>query len=415
MNIGGRKMSDKKNIWIFCHYAPQPPFNTMLRYHNWGKYIQDKGYEVTIVAASTVHNTNIDVVDELHGKTEDVIDGVRYLYVKAPRYIGNGLARVKNMLTYCLGLNKFKQVDRQPDYVVLCEAYLYPFVHHAYKKLPIISDIVDLWPLSIVEYTSVSNTNPLISFLYWLEKHDYIKSDAVVFSMEGGKDYILEQKYASKVDTQKVFHINMGCDLDSFDLHFNEEIVKPSTEFTVTYSGSMRQANNIIQICEAAKILKDKDVDIKFRFFGNGPDEDAAKEYCVSNGLTNVQFFGRFKKEELANILSESTVNIMTYQQSKVMKYGGSQSKLFDYLASGKPVINCGDWGYNLISRYNCGIVVKEQTSVNIANAIEILKNTSEEILNSMGNNARHVAEIYAQPNLVDKLIEVLHYVDKKR
>ena len=105
----------------------------------------------------------------------------------------------------------------------------------------------------------------------------------------------------------------------------------------------------------------------------------------------------------------------MTYQQSKVMKYGGSQSKLFDYLASGKPVINCGDWGYNLISRYNCGIVVKEQTSVNIANAIEILKNTSEEILNSMGNNARHVAEIYAQPNLVDKLIEVLHYVDKKR
>jgi len=414
MSIGGQKMSKTKSIWIFCHYAQQPPYNTMLRYHNWGKYIQEKGYEVTIVAASTVHNTNIDVVDELKGKTEDVIDGVRYLYVKSPKYVGNGVARVKNMLTYCLGLRKFKHIDSQPDYVVLCEAYLYPFVHQAYKKIPIISDIVDLWPLSIVEYTSVTNENPLIRFLYWLEKRDYIKSDAVVFSMEGGKDYIQEQKYSSKVDVQKIFHINMGCDLDYFDLQFNKELVKPTKDFTVTYSGSMRKANNIIQICEAAKILKEKGLEIKFRFFGNGPDEEVAKEYCIANGLSSVQFFGRFKKEDLANILSESTVNIMTYQQSKVMKYGGSQSKLFDYLASGKPVINCGDWGYNLISKYNCGIVVKEQTSTNIANAIEKLKNTSEDDLNSMGKNARCVAEMYAQPNLVDKLIEVLRYVDKK-
>lgn len=83
--------------------ATTPPYNTMLRYHNWGKYIQEKGYDVTIVAASTVHNTDIDVVEKLDGKTEDVIDGIRYLYVKTPQYSGNGIARVKNMLAYCLG------------------------------------------------------------------------------------------------------------------------------------------------------------------------------------------------------------------------------------------------------------------------------------------------------------------------
>lgn len=407
-------MNNRKNLWIFCHYAQQPYYNTMLRYHNWGKYIQEKGYDVTIVAASTVHNTNIDVINELNGKLEDEVDGVRYLYIKTPRYSGNGIGRVKNMLVYCLGLGRFKHIDRQPDYVVLCEAYLYPFVRHAYKRIPIISDIVDLWPLSIVEYTSISDKNPLIRFLYWLEKYVYIKSDAVVFSMEGGKDYILQQNYASKVDLLKIFHINMGCDLDVFDSCFDELKVKEPINFTVTYSGSMRQANNIIQICEAAKILKDKGLDIYFRFFGNGPDEAMAKEYCLLNNLSNVQFFGRFKKEELANILSESTVNIMTYQQSKVMKYGGSQSKLFDYLASGKPIINCGDWGYNLVSRYDCGVVVENQTSKNIAIAIEKLKNTSKDELIRMGNNARSVAEMYSQPKLVDKLIEVLQFIDKK-
>lgn len=133
------------------------------------------------------------------------------------------------------GVSKFKKKDNQPDYVVLCEAYLYPFVHRAYKRRPIISDIVDLWPLSIVEYTSVSDSNPLVRFLYWLEKHDYMKSDAIIFSIEGGKEYIQEQKYASKVNEDKVFHINMGCDLEAFDDYFENEKVKEPEIFTVTY------------------------------------------------------------------------------------------------------------------------------------------------------------------------------------
>ncbi|PWM98410.1 MAG: glycosyltransferase WbuB [Massilioclostridium sp.] len=405
-------MSEKKNLWIFCHYAQQPPYNTMLRYHNWGKYIQEEGYDVTIVAASTVHNTDIDVVEKLTGKTEDVVDGVRYLYIKTPKYVGNGISRVKNMLAYCLGLGRLKKIDRQPDYVVLCEAYLYPFVHRAYRKLPIITDIVDLWPLSIVEYTSVSNNNPLIRFLYWLEKIDYIKSDALIFSMEGGLDYVKEQPYAKRVDIEKIYHINMGCDLDAFDGQLTVAPKLERKDFIITYCGSMRQANNIIQICESAKLLRDKGLNVRFHFYGNGPDEITAKEFCSNNDLYNVEFFGRFKKEDLANILSKSTVNIMTYKQTKVMKYGGSQSKLFDYLASGKPIINCGSWGYNLVSRYNCGEVVEEQTCENIAAAIEKLYYTPIDELTKMGRQARIVAEKYSQPMLVGHLISILETFD---
>ena len=97
------------------------------------------------------------------------------------------------------------------------------------------------------------------------------------------------------------------------------------------------------------------------------------------------------------------------------MRYGGSQSKLFDYLASGKPIINCGDWGYNLVSLYNCGIVVKDQTSHNIAAAIEKLSHCTKEEMQVMGNNARFVAEQYCQPNLINKLIEVFQYVDQEK
>ena len=74
-------MSKKiNNIWIFCHYAQQPPYNTMLRYHNWGKELVDRGYKVTIVAASTVHNTYIDVTEEINSDS-DICCGISYLYL----------------------------------------------------------------------------------------------------------------------------------------------------------------------------------------------------------------------------------------------------------------------------------------------------------------------------------------------
>ena len=115
----------KENIWIICHYAQQPPLNTMLRYHNWGKELVARGYTVTIVAASTIHNTDIDII-ERRGKMEDICDGVKYLYIKTPKYVGNGIQRIRNMLIFCLELKQFKK--ESPDVLINCEAYLFPFV-----------------------------------------------------------------------------------------------------------------------------------------------------------------------------------------------------------------------------------------------------------------------------------------------
>jgi len=409
----------KKNLWIFCHYAQQPPFNTMLRYHNWGKFIQAQGFNVTIFAASTVHNTSIDVIEEFNGSNEQYCDGIRYLYISTPRYSGNGLNRIKNMFSYCIGIRKYRKDYGRPDCIVICEAYLFLFVKHFFKNIPIVCDIVDLWPLSIVEYTNVSNNNILIKILYKIEQVAYIRCDALVFSMEGGPEYISEKKYANRINSDKIFNINMGCDLSKFDkalMNVEEQEFERDDCFIITYTGSIRIANHIIQICEAAKILQENGYNhIKFRFFGNGPAETDAKSYCIRNKLVNVKFYGRFDKMKIPIILSNSDINIMTYKQTAVMKYGGSQSKLFDYLASRKPIINCGDWGYNLVSRYNCGIVVKNQTGNNIAKTVKTLYEMPKSQLLMMGERARIVAEMYDQPKIVDILCKVIEFAIRKR
>ena len=95
------------------------------------------------------------------------------------------------------------------------------------------------------------------------------------------------------------------------------------------------------------------------------------------------------------------------------MKYGGSQSKLFDYLASGKPIICNAKWGYNLIERYSCGVVTENQTPEAFVKAVEYLLTLSDDEIAKMGRNSRTIAEMYDQPVLVDKLCKVIEFVMK--
>ena len=392
-----------KNIWIFCHYAQQPPYNTMLRYHNWGKQLVQRGYNVTIVAASTVHNTDIDVIDKIN-RDEDICCGVHYRYLHTSRYSGNGMGRMKNMLQFGMKLKYMRKEEQQPDVIIVCEAYLYLFARKFFKKIPIIT-----------EYSGVSKYNPLIQVLYWIEKKAYINTDALIFSMEGGKDYVSERRYQKQVDPNKIFHINMGIDIKETDDNKSKiifELPWNMNQKNIVYIGSIRKANNVQQICDAALELKNRGVEnVCFQIYGNGDELNQLMEYVKEKSIDNVKFYGRIEKEKIPYILEHATANILTYKQVNLMKYGGSQSKLFDYLASGKPIICNAKFGYNLIERYNCGIVTQNQSSTAFADTVEKICRYSSDKLELMGQQARKAAEDYDQPALVDKLCEVFKFV----
>lgn len=390
----------------------------MLRYHNWGKFLKKRGYNVTIYAASTVHNTNIDVIDELQND-KSVLDGITYIYAKLPQYRGNGIGRMWNMFGYCTSIKKMSKMIQAPDVIITCEAYVYRFARAVFKEIPIITDTVDLWPESIIEYANVSKKNLLIQLLYRIEKDAYLNSDALIFSMEGGKEYLLEQNYSGKIDLGKVFHINMGCDLELKDRELigtHNSLGWDLNHKNIVYIGSIRQANNIQQICDAAKELTTRSrQDIDFQIYGNGDELEKLRQYIADKKIHNVNFYGRIDKKMIPFILSHSTANILTYKQVHLMKYGGSQSKLFDYLASGKPIICNAKFGYNLITRYNCGVVTEDQSSQAFADAVETICNMPEAVLKELGQNARKAAEAYDQPVLVEKLIDVFNYLENKK
>jgi len=58
------------------------------------------GYHPTIFCANTIHNSDevINVSNEVFKKGS--IDGIPYVFIKTPHYLGDGKQRIKNMLIF---------------------------------------------------------------------------------------------------------------------------------------------------------------------------------------------------------------------------------------------------------------------------------------------------------------------------
>lgn len=66
-------------------------------------------------------------------------------------------------------------------------------------------EIRDLWPESIVAMGIAKASNPIIRMLYIFERKIYERADAVIFTFEGGYDYIKMKGWDSTIPQSKVF------------------------------------------------------------------------------------------------------------------------------------------------------------------------------------------------------------------
>jgi glycosyltransferase involved in cell wall biosynthesis len=430
-----------KNIWLINHYAIPPKFGGLNRHYYFSKYLSNMGYKVKIFTASKIHNSKINVFNSpsdafsqheeksshaLKNIKEINFDGVTYTFLKTSNYKNNGLSRIKNMLEFPYRVLTCCKKFKKPD--VIYTSSPSPFaaliaVRMAKKfKIPIILEVRDLWPESIVAYKGISPKNPIIRFLYLLEKYLYKHANCIIFTMEGGKEYIKSKELENIVDLSKVYNINNGVDLDeyqkSLENHFEDFDLEDKCTFKVIYAGSIREVNHLNDLLDAAKIIQNKKQvqpkKIKFLIYGDGTEKKALEDRCNSEKIQNIIFKGHIQRKFIPYALSKADLNIITVRQTDIMRFGCSLNKLFDYMASGKPIVSNLQVNYDLIQRYNCGITTKTKSATDLANAIEQVYTLSHDSYLNMCKNARKAAEDYDYKLLTRKLNEIILSLDKK-
>ena len=400
-------------IWLINHYAVPPQYYPLARQTYFAKYLMAMGHEVTIFAASTVHNSDKNLITDGAPWREETVNGVHYVYIKCLDYQGSGLKRVYNICEFAWKLPGVCKKFPRPDAIVATSmppTSCAMGVHLGRKwGCKTVAEIADLWPESIVAYGIAGPKNPAVIALRWLEKWIYKKSDAVVFTMEGAYDYILEQGWEKDIPRSKVFHINNGVNLEDFEVQCVENRLEDPDLleegiFKVVYAGSIRRANGLSELVACAELLQDHS-DIRFLVYGAGDDLEQLREQVAAKKLCNILF-----KKNVPFVLAQSSVNLLNYniQTAHVYKYGSSQNKLFEYMASGKPILSNIAIAYSVVERYQCGISRDITTAQAYADAILELYRMNQDEYARMCENSKQGARDYDFRKLTEKLIRVI-------
>jgi len=144
-----------------------------------------------------------------------------------------------------------------------------------------------------------------------------------------------------------------------------------------------------------------------FHFIGDGYEKEKLTQYTKENNLPNVIFYGKVNKKYIASILSQSDLNIATSQNLSIYNYGISLNKLFDYFASGKPVISNIPTPYNKIEKYGCGLTVKPDSVDALVNGILYFYEMDKIDYDMYCNNALKAANQFDYKELTTKLENV--------
>lgn len=403
------------NIWLINHYAVPPKYYPLARQTYFAKHLIAMGHTVTIFAASTVHNSDKNLITDGSPWREETVDGVHYVYIKCLDYQGNGLKRIYNICEFAWKLPGVCKRFPKPDAIVAtsmpptsCAAG----IHLARKyKCRGVAEIADLWPESFVAFGIAGPHNPVVVALRWLEKWIYKKADAVVFTMEGAYDYIVERHWEKDIPRTKVFYVNNGVDLESFDANRERyrledpDLEDPET-IKVIYTGSVRLINNLGLLVDMARELRNPR--IKLLVWGTGNELEALRERVRGEGLSNIVFKGYVEKKYIPSVVSRADLNVVHWEMSPILRFGVSYNKLFEYLAAGRPIFSTVRPGYSIIEKYRCGVDTKGFTPRDLAEGLERLVALPEEERDRMGKNARKAAREYDFQNLTRKLIEVI-------
>lgn len=395
------------------HYAVPPQYYPLARQNYFAKNLMKKGHTVTIFAASTVHNSEQNLITDGQLWRDEVVDGVHYVYIKCKDYHGNGLKRIYNMCEFAWKLPRVCKKFSKPDAIVAtsmppmsCAKGIKLSKKYRCKG---VAEIADLWPESLISYGIAGPKNPAVLFLRKLEKWIYKKADAIVFTMEGAYDYIIEQGWEKEIPREKVSYINNGVDLELFNYNLQnyqiqDEDLEDSRTYKIVYMGSLRKANDqIYRVVDVASAMKndEKYRDARILVYGKGELMEELQERCKN--FPNIILKGFVEKRYVPYVLSKCNLNILNCKGYEVLRYGGSQNKLFDYLASGKPIISGENSSYSIVNQYKCGIARKFETAEEILKAIDEVRMgefTKEHI--------QAVAEQYDYKVLTDKLLAVI-------
>ncbi|NIJ55655.1 glycosyltransferase [Dyadobacter arcticus] len=272
-----------------------------------------------------------------------------------------------------------------------------------WKKIPFVLEIRDLWPESAIDTGALKNPL-LIRLSFAFEKYLYRKARLINVLTPAFKDILVGKK---GVDQDKIVYVPNAADFDlsekaslQFDRAVFREKLCITDQFVIIYVGAHGVANHLIQLIEAAELLRDTNV--CFLLIGDGMQKQELQQETERRGILNVRFMDPMPKSEIFRYILAADIGISVLKKAEAFKKVYS-NKTFDYFSCKRPVIMAIDGiSKQLVEEAKAGFFVEPENAIALAVLINFCRKDPE-LLVQLGENGYRYAKAHFDRNFLAK------------
>ena len=402
-------------VLIFSQYYPPEVGATQNRLEYFANSLARAGHEVTVVSEVPNHPSGIiaeafrRVLWKIH--KEHGVRVIRVWVKTGPRK--TFLVRLGFYLTYALNgtLAAFLLTGRRHDVVFASSPPLTvglpALAYSRIRRVPMMLDVRDLWPILAVEIGEMSNPR-VIALARRLELTLYRHAARVSVVTKGFAEYMKQQGYPEdrlvllpNGTVPEVFHPRAP------DVELQRRLGLEG-KFVIGFYGNHGIAQGLDHVIDAAALLRD-DSRVHFLFVGEGPMKTTLLQQSQYLNLLNVTFHPQVPQSGVLRYISLAGAVIVPLKNLEILKTF-VPSKLFDFMACAKPVLLQVDGeARQILEEAGGGIFVPPGDSRALADAIVQIAALEGSSLDAMGSaGLAYVRRNYLREQQADRLLRVL-------
>jgi glycosyltransferase involved in cell wall biosynthesis len=376
------------------------------RHYELSRYLVKKGHRVTIIASSVSYITGKNQLQTGSSKTES---GITILRVDVKSSLHRSfLHRLFNFFLFMFGSFVTGMKVKDPDLVWGTSPPIFQglsaWAIGLLKRKPFIFEVRDLWPDFAIAVGVLRN--PILIWLSKiLERFLYSFSKHVIVNSPG---------FIEHVKTSGAKHISLipnGVDVEMFSKGSRDNfrrIHNITNQFVVMYAGAHGMSNDLGVVIDAAARLK-SERDILFVFVGDGKDKEILKSQVGKLALENVRFIPSLPKREMSDALSAADICVAILKPLELYKTT-YPNKVFDYMASGKPVLLAIDGVIReVVESADCGWFVLPGDPIQMSKKILELSGKPEECRTKGENGRNYVRKYFSREHTAGMLEELIN------
>lgn len=274
------------------------------------------------------------------------------------------------------------------------------------KKNPIIFQLLGLASAESEVHARFSLKSKIFkSFNVWREEVIIKQCSGMITLSEAIKDYLIKHYNIPK---NRIFAAPIGIDAKVFREKMKKDLTLINSlgldnKKIILYAGWISALHGVLYLVKAMEIINTKFKDVMLVIVGFGPLKTLIEKYVEKNQIKNVIFTGKVPHEEITKYYSIADVLVIPHVRCMQTELNPT-TKLFEYLAAGKPIVSSNLKPIADVVGENAVLVEPENPQAFADGILTLLNN--EDLAKKMGENGKKIVHNYSWEESAKKIYE---------